>query len=502
MILRKYVIYIFMLLSLLGNSGNNGLLKAASPEKTFLEKMAERAEIEARNRAENHRMRMEYNQQDLERLHRSGAVRADHPDHMRYQTLMRNQGQAEKRLDDWHNLELDVNKTILGIASDHWHTEIEKGKIEAQRKTEVGKAFGASLAAQEGITERSKTMWEKLTDRKNIMLWSAALIGIPVTIYACKLGLDYASSKWGKPALVKETSRKSLKESVMGWFSKKKEVKVNFDDIVLAPELDKDARAFAERLKKQQQYKAPFQNLLLYGPPGTGKTEFAKKVAYYSGMDYALIDGGSFGQFKKGTGVTQINKLFDWAEKSPRGVVVFIDEIDAIAPDRGTITESDDMNSLNTLIARSGSLSRKVVLLGATNRRESLDSAMRKRLGRSMCFGLPEAPERAKILRKKIEMHIEQFEYKYDKNKPAIKLSCASDVTTDSFMTEMAGMMKQFSGRDIEKAVIDMQSEVLETDAKMLTKDIVKTIIVRWISIVAEDQKITAAQDRKNAARG
>lgn len=70
------------------------------------------------------------------------------------------------------------------------------------------------------------------------------------------------------------------------------------------------------------------QHLLLHGPPGTGKTLFAKSLAYASGLDYAILTGGDVAPLGR-DGVTQIHKVFDWANNSQRGVLLFVDEADA-----------------------------------------------------------------------------------------------------------------------------------------------------------------------------
>lgn len=58
--------------------------------------------------------------------------------------------------------------------------------------------------------------------------------------------------------------------------------------------------------------------MLLHGPPGTGKTLFARTLAKQSGMDYAIMSGGDVGPLGKDA-VEEVNKLFDWANKSKKG---------------------------------------------------------------------------------------------------------------------------------------------------------------------------------------
>ena len=84
--------------------------------------------------------------------------------------------------------------------------------------------------------------------------------------------------------------------------------------------------ASSEALEKE--HKLPHRHLLLHGPPGTGKTMFGRVLAYESGMDYAIMTGGDVGPLGKDA-VTELHNLFDWARRSKRGLVVFMDEADA-----------------------------------------------------------------------------------------------------------------------------------------------------------------------------
>ena len=64
------------------------------------------------------------------------------------------------------------------------------------------------------------------------------------------------------------------------------------------------------------------------GPPGTGKTMAAKRLARTSGLDYAILSGGDVAPLAGGA-VTQLHDTFDWAERSRKGLLLFIDEADA-----------------------------------------------------------------------------------------------------------------------------------------------------------------------------
>jgi len=60
---------------------------------------------------------------------------------------------------------------------------------------------------------------------------------------------------------------------------------------------------------------APLRNIMFYGPPGTGKTLFAKQLAYFSNMDYAILTGADVAPLGSNS-VHELHKVFDWANTS------------------------------------------------------------------------------------------------------------------------------------------------------------------------------------------
>lgn len=473
-----------------GFFADNAAIRAAQDLAREMAREVERAAEAKRHKAEQ----LEREYRDL--LRTDGIAQPTHPQHARYLHLKSQFDKAEKQAEQWENVGQDAMRGVMGMGQNWFQAEMDKGRVAAEHKTKVEAAAGAAFAQQLAANkdnEQARQMW---TDPKNIALWSIALIGIPVTIYGCKLGLDYAQSKWGKPTLVRESSRQTLMQSICLYcaerFLGRKPVPANLEDIVLAPDIDKRAKAIAEKTRKKQEHNAPYQNLLLYGPPGTGKTAFAKILARYSGMDYALLTGGDIAQFATGEAITEVHKLFDWAEQSSRGLLIFIDEADAFAYDR-TKMSADALKVLNSFIARCGDSSKQFMLVFATNHQDSLDNAVRSRIGEHIHFDLPNVQERLKILKKKLEKHIDAFEVQDPKTKKISRLSCDASLT-DDFLAQQAILMKDFSGRDIDLSVISMQSEVLETDDHVLTKDIIENVIKVWIEKVQNDKLITQKQ--------
>ena len=144
---------------------------------------------------------------------------------------------------------------------------------------------------------------------------------------------------------------------------------------------------------------------LLVGPPGTGKTLLAKAVAGEAKVPFFSISGSEFVEMFVGMGAARVRDLFKQAtEKAP--CIVFIDEIDAIGKKRdGSLIGGNDEReqTLNQLLSEMDGFdsSKAVVILGATNRPESLDLALLRpgRFDRRITVELPDLAGREAILK-------------------------------------------------------------------------------------------------------
>lgn len=146
------------------------------------------------------------------------------------------------------------------------------------------------------------------------------------------------------PALVRETSRSSKHFSLAKRFQRWRGVKEegsDFSDVVLREGIAERVDRLAIATRNTRTNVAPYRHMLFYGPPGTGKTMVAKRLARSSGMDYAIMSGGDVGPLGRDA-VTELHKLFDWAQTSRRGLLVFIDEADAFLASRSRSQMSED----------------------------------------------------------------------------------------------------------------------------------------------------------------
>src|SRR3989442_101033 len=145
----------------------------------------------------------------------------------------------------------------------------------------------------------------------------------------------------------------------------------------------------------------PPKGVLLYGPPGTGKTLIAKAVANEAGANFYSIQGPEIMSKYYGQSEERLREKFEEAQKNAPSVL-FIDELDSIAPKREEVTGEVERRVVAQLLTLMDGLSGRgqVIVIGATNRDEAIDPALRRpgRFDREIEIGVPDRSGRKEIL--------------------------------------------------------------------------------------------------------
>ncbi|HIC23221.1 MAG TPA: AAA family ATPase, partial [Planctomycetes bacterium] len=145
----------------------------------------------------------------------------------------------------------------------------------------------------------------------------------------------------------------------------------------------------------------PPKGVLLYGPPGTGKTMIAKAVANETNAHFASINGPEIISKYYGESEKQLREFFDdAAENAP--AIIFIDELDSIAPKREDVTGEVERRVVAQLLTLMDGMQGRdnVIVIGATNRQDAIDQALRRpgRFDREIYIGVPDKKGRKEII--------------------------------------------------------------------------------------------------------
>uniref|UniRef100_A0A914VT89 vesicle-fusing ATPase n=1 Tax=Plectus sambesii TaxID=2011161 RepID=A0A914VT89_9BILA len=159
-------------------------------------------------------------------------------------------------------------------------------------------------------------------------------------------------------------------------------------------------------LRHPQLFKAigikPPRGILLFGPPGCGKTLIARAVANETGAFFFLLNGPEIMSKMAGESESNLRKAFEECEKNAPAIL-FIDEIDSIAPKREKTHGEVERRIVSQLLTLMDGLKQRshVVVIAATNRPNSIDGALRRfgRFDREIDIGIPDAVGRLEILR-------------------------------------------------------------------------------------------------------
>ncbi|MFQ6072876.1 MAG: AAA family ATPase, partial [Methanosarcinales archaeon] len=206
--------------------------------------------------------------------------------------------------------------------------------------------------------------------------------------------------------LISDRTEVILREKPVRGYESTRVTGINYEDI---GGLRDEIQRIRELIELPMKHPEIFQKLgieapkgiLLYGPPGTGKTLIAKAVANESGANFFSIAGPEIMSKYYGESEQRLREIFEEAKKAAPSII-FIDELDSIAPKREDVTGEVERRVVAQLLAMLDGLEERgqVIVIGATNRINAIDPALRRpgRFDREIEIGVPNREDRIEIL--------------------------------------------------------------------------------------------------------
>jgi transitional endoplasmic reticulum ATPase len=206
------------------------------------------------------------------------------------------------------------------------------------------------------------------------------------------------------------------------------------------------------------------KGVLLHGPPGTGKTLLAKAVASETKANFLTIGGPEIMSKFYGESEERLRKIFSVAEKNAPSIV-FIDEIDSIAPKRDEVGGEVERRVVAQLLSLlDGLTSRgKVIIIGATNRPNALDPALRRpgRFDREINIGIPDRKGRLEIL----QIHTRGMPLSDD-----VDLENFADLCHGYVGADLAALTKEAAMSSLRRIIPDIDFEMDSIPIEVLNK--------------------------------
>lgn len=477
----------------------------------FEQKTAELRAFEAQQRAKNIEIQADQQRQTLSKqaeyvrgqeLYRDKLERERQKDTLGMQIQAQRQMKEDERKKDEESVlrqEAIRRKTLEYETALRQQADAAKAKAEADGRIEQERRNHDLIMQQKRLElrESRKTTLEGIkvatssigaglssfvSDREKVTNAVGGLSLAALGIYSARAGATviggYVAARLGKPSLVRETSRitpiTALREPVQTARRVYERLSSHnaeraLDGVVLATPTKTRLQRIARATKNARVHNAPFRNVLLSGPPGTGKTLFAKGLAKESGLEYAIFTGGDLAPLGA-SAVTELHKMFDWAQTSRKGLLLFIDEADAFLRTRSSASGATEemRNALNAFLYRTGQPSTRFMLMMATNRPHEFDEAAADRVDDVIPFSLPGSEQRREML----ELYVNRLI-----RTSAVPIKLPGDEPWDEFWSQAVNETDSFSGREMEKLVIGWQAAGYGNPTAQLSVDEARQVL-------------------------
>ena len=369
----------------------------------------------------------------------------------------------------WPAREGDRNKGLIRIDG-YTRNRLDVGindTIEV-RKVESKDARSITLAPTEPL--RIVGAEEYLANTLNGALMSKGDT-IPISVMGQRIDLVVISTNPSGPVIITDSTKITVSEESAKATQIAKEggvPSITYEDIGgIRNEVARVREMIELPLRHPELFKrlgveAP-KGVLLHGPPGTGKTLLAKAVANETNASFYTIGGPEIMSKYYGESEERLRNVFEQAEKNAPSII-FIDEIDSIAPKREEVTGEVERRIVSQLLSLMDGMSSrgKAVVIGATNRINAIDPALRRpgRFDREIEIGVPDRNGRLEVL----QIHTRGMPIAKDVN-----LEKLADISHGFVGADLQALSKEAAMRALRRVLpeIDLSSESISGDILM-----------------------------------
>ena len=315
-------------------------------------------------------------------------------------------------------IEIIGNKTSCAIVwpSDEDDKNPDSIRLDGQTRKNVDVALGDVVHVKKNKAKIAKTVKlmpindivtvdKEFTDFvKNRLKGLPLTIGDEISVMILGNSMEFKISKATPKGIIKIDSSSNLK--ILAETTTDKRIRITYEEVGGLSDVIKGMREIVELpLRHPELFSRlgvePHSGVLLYGPPGCGKTLLAKVIASESDANMYLINGPEIMNKYYGETEARLREIFKEAKDNSPGII-FIDEIDAIAPKREEVYGDVEKRVVGQLLALMDGLNERgnVIVLGASNRPDSVDPALRRpgRFDREIEISVPNADGRLEIL--------------------------------------------------------------------------------------------------------